>query len=79
MSDVCRSCGQTIQWVRMESGKSMPIDPLPPTDGGTIWLAKPMDPRDPPDAHVLRKGQTSNLPLYRSHFMTCPNAQRHRK
>lgn len=74
----CSSCSAEIIWAQSETGKPMPVD-AEPVAGGNVELQLPDDPRDPPVAHVLRKGESKPPPLYVSHFTTCPNAALHRK
>ena len=66
----CKSCGKPFEWWRTEAGKSMPIDPEPTTDGNVmIDVVKNV-------VRVVPAG--SHVPLYRSHFATCPAADSHR-
>ena len=59
----CRSCGAEIIWVKMESGKAMPLDKK------EIVLFRPVREGIAP---IQVKG-------HQSHFATCPNADKHRK
>ncbi len=63
----CKSCGADILWVKMLSGKSMPLD-MPPEK--RIVLS------DHGDA-TSEYGAVEDT--YVSHFATCPNAAAHRK
>lgn len=74
----CSSCKADIVWAQTENGDLTPIDAAPAVNGN-IELQLPNDPRDPPVAHVLRKGETRPPPLYLNHFVTCPHAEQHRK
>ncbi len=77
----CSGCGALIDWVEMDSGKSMPVDREP----RLTW--SPM----PPGETVVLKvyGKTAivvkvlaDIPLVRvgvSHFATCPKADEHRR
>ena len=69
----CRSCGAEILWVKMESGKNMPVDADPVDDGNLLvdWNALL--------AHVIPKGADYSGLRFKSHFSTCPNAKQHRK
>lgn len=75
---LCRSCGALILWVVMAStNRRMPLDAEPHTDG-TIEL------QDDVTAGVLKgdvlaEARAAGVPLYRSHFASCPNAAQHRK
>ena len=77
MAETCRSCGSAIVWVEMESGKKMPLDAEPVAFVGNVLT------NDKATGRVLSKEQIAVLPpgskLYRSHFATCPNANKHRK
>lgn len=74
----CSSCGKTIVWAQTEQGKPVPITAEPFAHGNVV-LQLPADPRDPPVAHYLRKGETALQPRYVSHFADCPQADQHRK
>ena len=69
----CRSCGAEILWVKMESGKNMPVDADPVDDGNLLvdWNALL--------AHVIPKGADYSGLRFKSHFSTCQNAKQHRK
>lgn len=77
----CRSCGKRIRFIRMKSGKSMPVD-------DTILNYK-VDPKGKerivtPGGDVVAcvTGVSADEATgfgYISHFATCPNANRHRK
>ena len=76
----CRSCDAKIRWARTSSGKAMPLDPEP-TPEGNIQLCIVGGEEI---AAVLGAGdraaaQLEQIPLYVSHFATCPNAAEHRK
>lgn len=71
--DLCKSCRAEILWARTYSDKMMPLDAEPCPDGNiylengcavTIYQSK-----QPP----------AGTALYKSHFVTCPHAKRHRK
>lgn len=76
----CRSCGKQIMFVRMKSGKSMPVD--------TTYVNFKENPEGK-DKIVLPSGNVVTCDArvspeeadgygYISHFATCPNANRHR-
>lgn len=71
----CSSCGAPLRWARTPGGASMPID-RDPSDFGTIVLEAGGTCR------VLSDAERATLPrgslLYTSHFVTCPEAARHR-
>jgi hypothetical protein len=69
----CQSCGAPIRWAKTTTGRRMPLDAQPVsngnvvlTDGGTLAV---------PRNDELHSGS----PRYRSHFATCPDAAKHRK
>lgn len=72
---ICKGCKREIEWVKMRSGKSMPVDPGPKTisaeeagrfnlvtqDGGVIGRAP--------------NGATGRMP----HWATCPDFKKFKK
>ena len=81
----CRSCGAEIRWIRMRSGKSMPVDPkmlaarLPEADEKTEVLIT--------EGGATIRGVVCELdflddiqwPCFRPHWASCPHADQHRK
>ena len=68
----CSSCGAPIWWAQTDAGRRMPVDPDPVEDGNlrlTWQSALPCVTVDP----------TFDGPRYRSHFVRCPAADRHRR
>ena len=74
----CASCRAPIFWAQLPSGKSMPVDAAPTPDG-TVLLFHTA--KGSLRAHVLKKGEAYHLgaPRRTSHFVTCPQAQKHRR
>lgn len=77
----CKSCGAQIIWKRMQSGKSMPVDP----ELVTYW-AKPgaagrvITPNGEVISCEFEGDPNSATGIgYVSHFSTCPNADQHRR
>ncbi len=77
----CRSCGAEILWIKMASGKAMPVDP----DQVPYW-----ERRGGQGKIITPNGEVISCDLegdiqeatgigYISHFSTCPNADAHRK
>lgn len=77
----CRSCGKRILWIRMRSGKAMPVDDL--------LINYRVDPKGK-DRIVTPGGDVVACVAgvrvedatgfgYTSHFATCPNANGHRR
>lgn len=77
----CRSCGRRILWIRMRSGKAMPVDDT------IIYYRDDPHGRDrivTPDGNVVScvadvMPDESTGFGYVSHFATCPNANSHRR
>jgi hypothetical protein len=79
MSDVCRSCHQSITWAVTQKGKRMPLDPEP-TAAGNIVLTHADPPVAIPQSKISveqlraqceRDPQGGPLRLYTSHWTTC--------
>ena len=77
----CKSCGQRIRFVRMRSGKSMPVNEqlvnYKLEDKGKDKIVTPKG-----DVVSCISGvdvSEADGYGYISHFATCPNAQKHRK
>jgi hypothetical protein len=68
----CRSCGAPVLWLKTMRGKTMPVD-AEPHPAGTIDVHEGVAYMVPGDVPVPGR------PLYRSHFVTCPEAARWRK
>lgn len=79
--DTCGSCAAPIVWaVTARSKKPMPVD-RKPSDKGNVLLAVDADRLV---AGVLGRNQAAGVrdrgdALYLSHFVTCPNASKHRR
>jgi len=73
----CRSCFAEIVWVKTQSGKSMPLDPLATAEGNVT-----VDERGVARVRVGRDREVElerGASLYTSHFVTCPEAERWRR
>ena len=75
----CRSCGAEIKFIKLKSGKWNPVDIQKHTiikdEGNEILVAE--------NGEIIRGKFASikegaNASGYISHFVTCPNADRHR-
>ena len=77
----CKSCGAEISWVKTTAGKLMPVD-----EPGIPYI------EDPSGKEVFvtyngavvrgnrRSYSSGSYPIgHISHFVTCPNADRHRR
>lgn len=74
----CRSCRRPITWAITRNGKRMPMDAVPVDDGD--WRIELVDGerrivRIVPGGPELDPG----VERYSSHFVTCPNADEHRR
>ena len=78
----CKSCGAEILWIKMGSGKMMPVD-AKPISYSEVFLPGTKDTL----TLVTEKGTLVSTVFdpggdnigYTSHFATCPNANQHRK
>lgn len=79
----CRGCGRTIEWIRMRSGKMMPVDPDPVfvdeggsqvfvTDEGDTITGRQINPEPTED-------KASLTVAFIPHWATCPEAKRFRR
>lgn len=77
----CKSCGAEICWIKMSSGKSMPVNP----DQVMYWES-----RKAPGKVVTPNGEVISCVFegeskdatgigYIPHWSTCPNADTHRR
>lgn len=76
---VCKSCGASIFFATTDKSARTPID-FEPCDDGNLSVSRgiPL-----PKAVVLRPAQAAGMreagmPTYRSHFASCPDADRFR-
>lgn len=69
---VCSSCGAAIVWAVTERGRRMPLDAGPVAEPVGFILR-----REHEGATGLRAIPAQ--PVYRSHFASCPDADRHRR
>ncbi len=70
----CRSCGVSIQWCVTEKGERIPMDELPHEDGNMVIVIENHESVARQHLPLL----DADLPRYRSHFATCPQADEHR-
>lgn len=72
----CKGCGAEILWIKMKSGKAMPVDPEPCRF--SKW-------EENPDTFITKDGETvKGIPGvictgYIPHWATCPAAGNFRK
>ena len=75
----CSSCGADIIWSETLLHKKMPVNAAP-YKGGNIYLVHRGDSRPPLAMHAkFKRPDEEEVPRYRAHFVTCPNASKHRK
>jgi len=66
----CKSCGAAVLWARtFATGAPIPLNPAPQA-GGNLELK---------DGIARAVKPHPAVKLYTSHFVTCPNANSHRK
>lgn len=68
----CRSCGAAVLWAQTENGKVMPVDPAPHPDGNLVLTSIG-------GGFQVRVDKAAPGEKHRSHFVTCPNAEQHRR
>lgn len=82
----CRSCRAPMLWVSMASGKRNPLDRDPHPQGNVMLVEHTNDAGERwrlgvvlhnPD--LLDELRALGVPLYVSHFSTCPDADEHRR
>jgi hypothetical protein len=73
----CRSCGASVTWVVLPSGKRMPLDAVS-TDDGTHVMSGAYAPGEP-HAVPVDLLTPASTPRFKSHFATCPDSKEWRK
>lgn len=74
----CKACGAEIKWIKMKSGKSMPVD-------FEAYRFQLWNENEKPDTFITEDGDTvKGMPPvtkigYRPHWSTCPAADNFRK
>lgn len=75
----CRTCKAEIFWALTTKDKLIPIDHEPCADGNVEIETNELDGKN---TAVIVDPKQPNLfgkPRYNSHFVTCPDANKHRK
>ena len=76
MTEFCARCKAPVMWAETErNGKPIPLDPEPVPDGN-------LGIRDDGRVYHVAQGQgvlDLGVPLYKTHFATCPDADEHRR
>lgn len=80
----CRSCPAAVLWAETAAGERMPVDEQPVINGNVLLHITDDSPKPKLIAGVLSRGQAAGARergerLYRSHFVSCPNASGHRR
>lgn len=78
---VCRSCGAQISWIRMKSGKMMPVNPQRISVSAVLPGSKDALTLVTSDGKILSgvPDPASDKFGFESHFATCPAAAAHRR
>jgi hypothetical protein len=75
MSAACKSCGASIIWALTQNGKRIPLDAEPAERPSGLFRLEGSATGSMPPIAISAAGE----PVYLSHFVTCPNADQHRK
>lgn len=79
----CRGCGATIEWIRMKSGKSMPVDPEPvfvEEEGSQVFVTDEGDTITGRQVWPTTPEEKARLTVaYVPHWSTCPEARQFRR
>lgn len=80
----CRSCKAQVIWCFTVNDRKMPVDATPNQEKGNIVILQRPG-RDPLavllsnlNEEARAAAKRHDVPLYTSHFFTCPHAKRHR-
>lgn len=76
----CTSCHARVIWTWTDEATRMPVDDGPAPNGNVLLMryetrivAAVLSDKE------ARRRRAKGIPLYLSHFATCPNAERHRR
>lgn len=75
-TEKCKSCPALVIWAVTERGKRMPVDP-DPAPGGNVLLTEQYGQLTAVVVPAHRAFGRTDLRM--SHFVTCPNADQHRR
>lgn len=79
----CRGCGATIEWIRMKSGKAMPVDPEPvfvEEGGSQVFVTDEGDTITGRQVWPTTQEEKARLTVaYVPHWATCPEARQFRR
>lgn len=69
-----RGCGAPVRWVRLASGRWVPLDPEPVLDGNIV-----VGPDGTASYLTKSDGEVDPTRRFVSHFATCPQSRHYRK
>lgn len=82
----CSSCRAAIVWARTSSGRRIPIDNQPTLEGNIVLSVEQIAPAAKAVTAAVLSGADLEAErakpgarLFRSHFVTCPDAERFRR
>ncbi|APE09727.1 hypothetical protein BO226_11340 [Rhodococcus sp. 2G] len=79
----CRTCRAEIVWASTTKGNAIPLEPEPSPNGNLNVYPVPADPRGRIAIVVTNSRRAAlaaaGIPLYVSHFLSCPDAAEWRK
>jgi len=78
----CRSCHHVIIWARTVNNEMMPLDAAPVPycrDGGNFRIETNIYPPRAINVDRINPARLFGARIYRSHFATCPQANRWRR
>lgn len=79
----CKGCGRSIDWIRMKSGKSMPVDPEPVyivEEGSQVFITDEGETITGQLAVPATQEEMGRLFVaFIPHWKTCPEARQFRR
>lgn len=73
----CRSCPAQVVWAKHKTtDRANPLDPQP-SEKGNLLLDRSRMIYEVLTGDDLERAREQGIPLFVSHFATCPNARRH--
>lgn len=80
MSSRCRSCQAEVRWVKTAAGKWMPLDVEPSAEGNVqLCMVGGEEIAAVLGGEFRAAAQLEQIPLYVSHFASCPHGKQWRK
>lgn len=74
----CNSCYAEIIWAVTESGKRIPLDAVPGSGNVALSWGRPGESPHSVTLSGPDREHADKSTLYTAHFVTCPNAEKHR-